>query len=300
MRTSFRKNNAEVRLSAHQGAARRWNVSDETTKPKFDLPDLIKQLSGSANYKLKAISKNSEFIDKLAFIIHRYMQRKPQDINSIPEIDEDRELFKLKRQQFKDEHVYPSLADAKKTLIYLSKQENKVQALYASRPLTNPVISTLGKSATREQKLTGQDYAGLVEQIKILARRQTELQTTPKDHPSYALLVEHWEAEHKPDFEQLNNVLIPGLIESALAHLKTVYIERLHNSNSEKRRLALNLAITLNYFGLKPSQSKDGILCDLLIIVGDVLKTPISQPHKLLDGKLIAEAKKPRSQWFYF
>lgn len=195
--------------------------------------------------------------------------------------------------EYRKEWVRPTLADMKETLLDLKKAENKVKWL-GRISMCHPIFNTFKIASYKEDKTLyhAMNKLNLRSRIKNLDFLEGELETTPKDHPCCQVIQDRWDQFHKTDFEDMNTKIIPALIDISLKHLQFAYMPETTNSASQKRFVALRLGHVFKRFGLKPSTSKDGILCNCIAIVLDAVGQPTKNPHQYIPKGLMEELKK--------
>lgn len=239
--------------------------------------------------KLLNICPKLEFLAAVKSVVEQYMAREsPARPEANPEIT--RATHKTLIEEYRQEWLTPSAADMKKTLLGLKKIRDKVGFL-RSISGTHPIWSSMRKAWLIEYRRSLENCGFSREKIIFLARKQLELNSTPKDHPFWERLQTDWERLHKLDYEKLNIELIPQLAEITLKHLSSVYMAMPSDSATEKRWLVWNLAKLFPRFGLNPSQSKGGKLCMCIEICLGAAGCPTESPHKYITTAMIQDAK---------
>lgn len=192
------------------------------------------------------------------------------------------------RREYRARWVDPTPADMRRTLEDIEKTENKVQKL-ASTSRVHPIWNVMKQAWYAEHsRLLESDF---FDRLRYLDDFHFMLETTPNDHPQKPDMQVIWEREHKADFEKLNDETIPQWIAIAKKHLLKIYHYRRTNSKEAELWLGWRLAYVLNQFGIKPSQTKDGPLSNLIGIVLEAAGRPVSHPWKYIIPEAVKSIK---------
>ncbi|MEC4746938.1 hypothetical protein [Methylomicrobium sp. Wu6] len=191
--------------------------------------------------------------------------------------------------KYRRDKLSPTTGDMRETLLDLQEKENKVGQL-AEISRCHEIWSIFENAYYAEtKKMVGSAF---LDRIHDLNRYHWELESTPADHPARQIVQERWDRDHKSNFEMMNNDLIPTFIEISLKHLENAHFEELANSASNDRWLAWNLGIVLKRFGIKPSQTKDGPLCNCLRIVFAAVGRSKESVHHDITKEILRELKR--------